>query len=306
MTTIRIGTRRSQLAMWQANYVRDALCNVHPDLEVEIVGITTQGDRTLDVPLATEGGKGLFLKELEQALLTGDIDLAVHSMKDVTVSLPPGLHIPVICLREDPHDALVSNQYVDLSGLPAGAVVGTCSVRRQCMLKHRFSVLRIKNLRGNVNTRLKRLDAGEYDAIILAVSGLKRLELSARIQQIIPADLMLPAVGQGALGIECRQDNAEVNHLIAPLDHLVSHRRISAERAVNEALGGGCHVPMAAYAEVSENELHLTAQVGRIDGSELLTARATGPLSEAVPLGRAVAQDLIAQGAQHILMTYAE
>jgi hydroxymethylbilane synthase len=305
MTTIRIGTRRSQLAMWQANHVRDALCKVHPDLEVEIVGITTQGDRTLDVPLATEGGKGLFLKELEQALLTGDIDLAVHSMKDVTVSLPPGLHIPVICLREDPHDALVSNQYADLSGLPEGAVVGTCSVRRQCMLKHRFPVLRTKNLRGNVNTRLKRLDAGEYDAIILAVSGLKRLKLSARIQQIIPADLMLPAVGQGALGIECRRDNAEVNHLIAPLDHLVSHRRISAERAVNEALGGGCHVPMAAYAEVSENKLHLTAQVGRIDGSELLTARATGPLSEAVPLGRAVAQDLIAQGAQQILMAYA-
>ena len=306
MTTIRIGTRRSQLAMWQANHVRDALCKVHPDLEVEIVGIITQGDRTLDVPLVTQGGKGLFLKELEQALLTGDIDLAVHSMKDVTVSLPPGLHIPVICLREDPHDALVSNKYADLSGLPKGAVVGTCSVRRQCMLKHRFPVLRTENLRGNVNTRLKRLDAGEYDAIILAVSGLKRLELSARIQQIIPVDLMLPAVGQGALGIECRQDNAEVNHLITPLNHLVSYRRISAERAVNEALGGGCQVPMAAYAEVSKNELHLTAQVGRIDGSELLTARATGPLSEAVPLGQAVAKDLIAQGAQQILMAYAE
>ena len=305
MTTIRIGTRRSQLAMWQANYVRGALCNVHPDLEVEIVGITTQGDRTLDVPLATEGGKGLFLKELEQALLTGDIDLAVHSMKDVTVSLPPGLHIPVICLREDPHDALVSNQFANLSELPEGAVVGTCSVRRQCMLKHRFPTLRVDNLRGNVNTRLKRLDAGEYDAIILAVSGLKRLELSARIQQIIPVDLMLPAVGQGALGIECRQDNAEVNHLIAPLDDPISHRRISAERAVNEVLGGGCHVPMAAYAEVSENALHLTAQVGRTDGSELLTARATGALSEAVPLGQAVAQDLIAQGAQQILVAYA-
>jgi len=238
--------------------------------------------------------------------LTGDIDLAVHSMKDVTVSLPPGLHIPVICLREDPHDALVSNQYADLSALPEGAVVGTCSVRRQCMLKHRFPALRTENLRGNVNTRLKRLDAGEYDAIILAVSGLKRLELSARIQQIIPAELMLPAVGQGALGIECRQDDAEVNRLITPLDHLVSHRRIVAERAVNEALGGGCHVPMAAYAEVSKNELYLTAQVGRIDGSELLTSTATGPLSEAVLLGQAVAQDLIAQGAQRILVAYAE
>ena len=306
MTTIRIGTRRSQLAMWQANYVRDALCNVYPDLAVEIVGITTQGDRTLDGPLVTEGGKGLFLKELEQALLTGDIDLAVHSMKDVTVSLPPGLHIPVICLREDPHDALVSNQYADLSGLPEGAVVGTCSVRRQCMLKHRFPALRIKNLRGNVGTRLKRLDAGEYDAIILAVSGLKRLELSTRIQQIIPTDVMLPAVGQGALGIECRQDSTEVNYLIAPLNHLVSQRRITAERAVNEALSGGCHVPMAAYAEVFENEIHLTAQVGRTDGSELLTAQARGPLSEAIQLGRTVAQDLIAQGAQQILMAYAE
>jgi len=161
MTTIRIGTRRSQLAMWQANYVRGALCNVHPDLDVEIVGITTQGDRTLDVPLATEGGKGLFLKELEQALLTGDIDLAVHSMKDVTVSLPPGLHIPVICLREDPHDALVSNQFANLSELPEGAVVGTCSVRRQCMLKHRFPTLRVDDLRGNVNSRLSKLDNGD-------------------------------------------------------------------------------------------------------------------------------------------------
>ncbi|MFL2562851.1 MAG: hydroxymethylbilane synthase [Arenicellales bacterium] len=303
MTTLRIGTRRSDLAMWQAIFVRDALVRVHPHLKVDLVGITTEGDRTLDVPLASKGGKGLFLKELEQALLQNRIDLAVHSMKDVTVIEPQGLHIPVICERENPCDALVSHRFNDLKDLPAGALVGTCSLRRQAVLRHGFPDLKVENLRGNVNRRLARLDAGDFDAIILATAGLVRLEMPERIAQVIAPEVMLPAVGQGAVGVQCRLDDDETTALLAPLDHPATHLRVRAERAVNAELGGGCHVPIGAYAEIQGEQLSLRGLVGRPDGSEVLFASAEGQLSNPEAAGRALAQELLSQGAQVILQS---
>ncbi|MDP6531219.1 MAG: hydroxymethylbilane synthase [Arenicellales bacterium] len=306
MTILRIGTRRSDLAMWQAVFVRDALMRAHPDLNIELVGITTEGDRTLDVPLASKGGKGLFLKELEQALLEHRIDLAVHSMKDVTVTEPEGLHIPVICERENPCDALVSSRYADLQDLPVGAVVGTCSLRRQAVLRHRFPELEVENLRGNVNRRLARLDAGDFDAIILATAGLVRLQMQERIRQIIAPEVMLPAVGQGAVGIQCRLDDDETSRLLSPLDHPATHLRVRAERAVNAELGGGCHVPIGAYAEIQGEQLSLCGLVGRPDGSEVLFAAAEGQLADPEAIGRALAEDLLSQGAQTILQSVAD
>ena len=301
MNTIRIGTRQSQLALWQANYVRDALLKRHPQLEVELVGITSQGDKTLDIPLSRVGGKGLFLKELEEALLDGRIDLAVHSMKDVTVNLPEGLHIPVICEREDPTDALVSNQAGSLAQLPDGAIVGSCSLRRRCILQYRYPNLRVENLRGNVNTRLRRLDEGDYDAIILASAGLMRLEMHQRIRQRLTVEEFLPAVGQGAVGIECRQDDERVNQLINALNHAETATRVAAERSANEALDGGCHVPIAVHCISVENGLWVRGLVGEPDGSRVLFAEARGTAGAAVDLGRQVADDLLTQGADKIL-----
>ncbi len=298
---LRIGTRRSPLAMWQASYVRDALLTDHPNIEIELVGISTQGDKTLDVPLSSKGGKGLFLKELQQALLDGQIDLAVHSMKDVTVTLPAGLHIVAICEREDPRDALVSARYADLSAFPAGAIVGTCSLRRQCLLRFRYPDLSVMDLRGNVNTRLRRLDVGEFDGIILAAAGLKRLDMEDRIRQVIPTDLMLPAVGQGALGIECREEDDHTNRLLMPLDHKLTRMRVTAERAVNERLDGGCHVPLAAYAEVIGDGLRIRGVVGRPDGTNVLTGEAQGTLHQAEELGQQLADDLLERGAGQVL-----
>ena len=292
--------------MWQAVFVRDALVRVHPDLNVELVGITTEGDRTLDVPLASKGGKGLFLKELEQALLEHRIDVAVHSMKDVTVTEPEGLHIPVICERENPCDALVSPRFAHLEDLPAGALVGTCSLRRQAVLRYRFPDLQVENLRGNVNRRLARLDAGDFDAIILATAGLMRLEMQERIGQVIAPEVMLPAVGQGAVGVQCRLDDDETTALLAPLDHPATHLRVRAERAVNAELGGGCHVPIGAYAEIEGEQLSLRGLVGRPDGSEVLFASTEQPLSDPEAAGRALAGDLLSQGAQAILQSVAD
>ena len=287
--------------MWQANFVRDALLAVHLDIDVELVEIVSEGDRTLDVPLASVGGKGLFLKELEQGLVSGDIDIAVHSMKDVTVSLPDGLHIPVMCQREDPRDVLVSNNHASLGDMPPGATVGTCSLRRQCQVASAYPHLVLKNLRGNVNTRLARLDEGEYDGIILAAAGLIRLKMESRIAQRIDTDVSLPAVGQGVIGIECRIEDEAVNRMIAPLNDPVSSVEVAAERATNERLGGGCHVPVALHCAASDGKLDMRGLVGLPDGSRILRSRKTGTTSDPEGLGYAVGDDLLSRGAGEIL-----
>ena len=302
---ICIGTRRSDLAMWQAMYVRDGLIDAHSDLDVELVGITTEGDRTLDVPLAEKGGKGLFLKELERALIEHRIDIAVHSMKDVTVTEPDGLHIPVICERESPYDALVSGNFASLKELPAGARVGTCSLRRQAILRNQFPQLEVDNLRGNVNRRLERLDSGDFDAIILASAGLIRLKMRDRIREVIPAEVMLPAVGQGAVGIQCRIQDERVERLIAPLNHQPSACRVLAERSANARLGGGCHVPVGAFAELSDARLRLRGFVGSPDGSKAVYAELEGGSEHAEALGAKLAESLLNEGAGDILKSFA-
>ncbi len=301
MNPIRIGTRRSQLALWQAHHVADELRRHHPGLVVELVGITSAGDKTLDVPLASVGGKGLFLKELEDALLADRVDIAVHSMKDVTVTLPDGLHIPVICRRGDPRDAFVCNEYSDLDALPPGARVGSCSLRRQCLLRNRYPHLVVDNLRGNVNTRLARLDQGDYDALILAVAGLERLDMAERIAAPLDPSVFLPAVGQGAIGIECRVDDARVNDLLAPLDDAPSARCVWAERIVNQALDGGCHAPIAAHAVIEDQALWLRALVGTTDGATVLRAERRVALDDAPIAAREVAAELLGSGAGDIL-----
>jgi len=300
-TTIRIGTRRSRLALWQAYYVRDALLAAHSDVSVELVEMVTEGDKTLDVPLSQKGGKGMFLKELETALLENKIDIAVHSMKDVTVNLPDGLHIPVICQREDPCDAWVSNKHDDLASLPEGAHVGTTSLRRQSLLRHQYPHLQVSNLRGNVDTRLGKLDAGEFDGIILATAGLLRLELNKRIRQFLPTDTFIPAVGQGAVGIECREDDNGISDLLTPLNHAPTQTCVSAERAANARLEGGCHVPVAAYATLDGDDLNLNGMVGTVDGTRQLRSQASGKSDQAEDIGMQVAEDLIVQGAADIL-----
>ena len=301
MNVLRLGTRKSALALWQAEYVRAALCARHPALTVELVKITTEGDRILDRPLATVGGKGLFIKELEQALFDRRIDLAVHSMKDLTVTLPDGLHIAAVCEREDPRDAFVSNRHTALAALPAGSRVGTSSLRRQCQLRALFPALEVATLRGNVNTRLAKLDAGEYDALLLAVAGLKRLGFGERIREALPISVSLPAVGQGAVCIECRIDDPETNRLLAPLDHAATRTCVAAERALNAALEGGCQVPIAGYAELDGNALHLRALVGAPDGTRVVRGERRGAAVDAQAIGTALAHELLARGAKAIL-----
>lgn len=298
--TLRIATRKSQLALWQARFVQSQLLKNDPGLHVELVEITTQGDKILDVPLAKVGGKGLFIKELEQALLDGRADIAVHSMKDLTVTLPDGLHIAAVCEREDPRDAFVSNHYRDLAALPAGSRVGTSSLRRQCQLRATYPNLDVVELRGNVNTRLRKLDAGEFDAIILATAGLLRLSLKERIRTHIEAEDMLPAVGQGAIGIECRVDD-DINALLGALDHPLTKTCVYAERTVNKALDGGCHVPIASYATISGDAMHLRGLVGYPDGHDIIRAEAKGLAENAHALGKRLAKDLLDQGAKAIL-----
>ncbi|WP_375056503.1 hydroxymethylbilane synthase [Zobellella sp. DQSA1] len=298
---IRIATRKSLLALWQAHYVKDRLEQLYPDVTVELVPMTTQGDVLLDTPLSKIGGKGLFIKELEQAMLDGRADIAVHSMKDVPVEFPAGLGLTVICEREDPRDAFVSNQYQSLDQLPAGAVVGTASLRRECQIRARRPDLQIKTLRGNVQTRLRKLDEGEYDAIILAAAGLKRLELEARIACLLSPDESLPANGQGAVGIECRLDDAELLTLLAPLDHYPTRLRVMAERAMNQGLQGGCQVPIGAYAELEGDKLWLRGLVGKPDGSQIIFEEITGFASQGEALGAELAKRLLARGADKIL-----
>ena len=303
---IRIATRKSPLALWQAEHVAEALRRAHPGLRVEILGMTTRGDKILDAPLAKIGGKGLFVKELEQGLLEGSADIAVHSTKDVPVELPEGLFLPVILEREDPRDAFVSNRYEQLADLPQGARVGTSSLRRQCQLAARRPDLDIQPLRGNVNTRLAKLDSGEFDAILLAAAGLMRLGFEERIRSRLSIDESLPAIGQGAVGIECRTGDARVLVLLAPLHHPDSATRVWAERAMNRRLQGGCQVPIAGHAVLKGDELWMRGLVGTPDGACLLVAEHQVPRAQAEELGMQVADDLIAQGAHAILQALAE
>ena len=298
---IRIATRKSPLAIWQAEHVSQELQRLHPGLRVELVRMSTRGDKILDAPLAKIGGKALFVKELEEGLYEDRADIAVHSMKDVPAQLPEGLHLPVIMAREDPRDAFVSNHYADVEALPQGAHVGTASLRRQCQLLARRPDLRISTLRGNVNTRLGKLDAGEFDAIVLAASGLKRLGFHERIRLELPPEQSLPAVGQGALGIECRSDDDRINALIAPLKDLDTYTRVSAERALNSCLQGSCQAPIGAYAELDGGELFLRGLVGTVDGRQVVRGEIRGPREQAVELGRQLGEDLLARGAKQIL-----
>lgn len=304
--TLRIATRKSPLALWQAEHVAECLRQTHPELEVDIIGMSTRGDKILDAPLAKIGGKGLFVKELEQGMLEGRADIAVHSMKDVPVEFPAGLHLPVIMEREDPRDAFVSNRYTGIDNLPRGACVGTSSLRRQCQLTAQRPDLVIRPLRGNVNTRLGKLDAGEFDAIILAAAGLMRLGFEERIRTRLSPEESLPAIGQGAIGIECRAEDDQVNALIAPLHHSGTADRVRAERAMNHRLMGGCQVPIAGHALLEEDALYLRGLVGTPDGTRVLRAKRRGSRAEAEALGAALAEDLIAQGADSILNSLRE
>lgn len=298
---LRIATRKSPLALWQAHYVSSMLKHHHPELEVELVTMVTQGDKILDTPLAKVGGKGLFVKELETGMLEGRADIAVHSMKDVPVEFPTGLHLAAICEREDPRDAFVSNNYSSLNDLPQGARLGTSSLRRQSQIAAFRPDLKIIDLRGNVNTRLKKLDDGEYDAIILAAAGLKRLEFEDRITQYIDTEICLPAIGQGAVGIECRNDDARVHNLIAPLNDYKTQIRVKTERAMNERLQGGCQVPIAGYAEFEKGLIMMRGLVGQVDGKKIIRGDIAGPADSAEELGIVLAEDLLSRGADKIL-----
>ncbi|ENN97540.1 MULTISPECIES: hydroxymethylbilane synthase [Pseudoalteromonas] len=298
---VRIATRKSALALWQAEFVKAQLEHFHADVRVELVPMSTQGDIILDTPLAKIGGKGLFVKELEQAMLDGRADIAVHSMKDVPVEFPEGLALHTICEREDPRDAFVSNNFANLSELPKGAVVGTSSLRRQCQIRALRPDLVIKDLRGNVNTRLAKLDDGHYDAIILAAAGLLRLKMDERIADYIEPEVSLPANGQGAVGIECRIDDEVTKALLAPLEHTQTRIRVNAERAMNRHLEGGCQVPIGAYALVDGEQVHLRGLVGAVDGSEILHDEVTGHINDAEAIGVQLAKKLLAQGADKIL-----
>ena len=298
---LRIATRKSPLALWQAEHVRSRLMELHAGLQVELLTMSTQGDRILDSPLAKIGGKGLFVKELEQGMLEDRADIAVHSMKDVPAGLPEGLCIGAILEREDPQDAFVSNEFPSVDALPDAARVGTSSLRRQCQLRARRPDLRILDLRGNVGTRLGKLDAGDYDAIVLACAGLKRLGMAARITSAMAPELMLPAIAQGVIGIECRCDDEWVKALIAPLNHEETLQRTTAERAMNATLAGGCQAPVAGYSVINANAIELRGLVGRADGSEIIHGDISGPVQQAAAIGKQLADDLLSRGARPIL-----
>ena len=304
---LRIATRQSPLALWQANFVKAELEKYHPNLTVELVTMVTKGDVILDTPLAKIGGKGLFVKELELALLEERADIAVHSMKDVPMSFPEGLGLAVICEREDPRDAFVSNHYASLVELPEGAIVGTSSLRRQCQLMAAYPHLTVKSLRGNVGTRLSKLDNGEYDAIILASAGLIRLGMPERIKSFISVEDSLPAAGQGAVGIETRVDDTRVLNYLAKLNHNPTACCVVAERAMNTRLQGGCQVPIGGFATLNGEELELNALVGSLDGSTIIRASGKAHQRDAEQLGIRIAEQLLAQGADKILAeVYAE
>lgn len=298
---LQIATRKSPLALWQAEHVRAGLTVAHPGLRVELVTMTTQGDKILDTPLAKVGGKGLFVKELEQGMLEGRADIAVHSMKDVPVEFPEGLGLGAVLSREDPRDAFVSNRYDSLDALPHGARVGSSSLRRQCQLRARRPDLEVTDLRGNVNTRLQKLDDGNFDAILLACAGLKRLGMAERIREALSPEAFLPAIGQGAIGIECRLDDNRVRELLRPLHDQETYLRVMAERALNETLEGGCQVPIGGYAELGHGVVVLRGLVGRPDGSQVVEGVISGRPEDWQELGEVLAQDLLSRGAGDIL-----
>ena len=298
---ITIATRESALAMWQAHHVMQQLQALYPQIEIKILGMTTTGDQILNSPLAKIGGKGLFVKELEQAMAEGRADIAVHSMKDVPMTLPEGFELAAIGEREDPRDAFVSNRYKNLDELPQGSVVGTSSLRRQCQIQARFPSFRIESLRGNVQTRLRKLDEGQYAAIILAAAGLKRLGLGERITSLLPTEQSLPAVGQGAIGIECRAGRPDLVALLAPLNHAVTAACVTAERAMSRALAGSCQVPLGGFAEIADGTLRLRGFVSSVDGQRVVRAEVAGKPEQAEQLGKDLAQRLIGMGADKIL-----
>ena len=301
---IRIATRQSPLAMWQAEFVQAALRKAHPGLEVVLLPMTTRGDQILDSPLAKVGGKGLFIKELEVAMLEGRAEIAVHSMKDVPMEFPDGLGLAVICEREDYRDAFVSNDHASFQDLPQGAIVGSSSLRRQCQLRALRPDIQIRDLRGNVNTRLNKLDAGDYDAIILAAAGLKRLGMEGRIRQLLAPEICLPAGGQGAIGIECRLDDSELLSMLSVLQHEATATIVRAERAMNARLNGGCQVPIACLAALSGDNgeiLSLRGLVGEVQGHRILRSQAQGTSDAPEALGTCVADALLEQGANDIL-----
>ncbi|CDH45998.1 hydroxymethylbilane synthase [Candidatus Contendibacter odensensis] len=299
--SLRIATRKSPLALWQAEHVAERLRRMYSGLRIELIGMVTRGDKILDSPLAKVGGKGLFVKELEQSLLENRADLAVHSMKDVPVDFPAGLGLPVILAREDPRDAWVSRHETHPDALPADARIGTSSLRRQCQLAARYPHWQIHSLRGNVGSRLAKLDSGEFDAILLAAAGLKRLGLAERITLTLEPEFSLPAIGQGAIGIECRLGDARTQGIIAALDDSATHIRIAAERAFNARLQGGCQVPIAGHALLDGDQLWLRGLVGEPDGSRIVAGEIRGPAAAAVSLGAALAEELLGCGADVIL-----
>ncbi|MFA6178325.1 MAG: hydroxymethylbilane synthase [Candidatus Methylopumilus sp.] len=301
-----IASRESALAMWQARYIQSTLQALYPETTVEILGMTTTGDQILDSPLAKIGGKGLFVKELEQALADGRADLAVHSMKDVPMHLPEGFALAAIGEREDPRDAFVANNFKTLEELPPGSIVGTSSLRRQSQLQARLPHLKIESLRGNVQTRLRKLDEGQYAAIILAAAGLKRLGLGDRITQLISTEHSIPAVGQGALGIEINADRQDLLSVLAPLNHPATASCVEAERGMSRALAGSCQVPLGAYAERHGEELRMTGFVASVDGKEIIREAITGAASNPEALGQALAGKLRALGADRILAALAD
>ena len=298
---IRIATRQSPLALWQAEHVAELLVRAFPGVKTQLIKMMTRGDKILDAPLAKVGGKGLFVKELEQGMLENLADIAVHSMKDVPVDFPEGLHLAAILLREDPTDAFVSNHYSMLNELPPNARIGTSSLRRQCQIKEKFPNAEVIPLRGNVNTRLSKLDAGDYDAIILASAGLKRLGMAERITQSLDTSVSLPAIGQGAIGIECRVDDLEINEILKTLHDAETGLCVSAERAMNARLNGGCQVPIAGFAQLQGGQIAMRGLVGNPDGSVLYRAERTGGLDQGEVIGQLIAEDLLAQGADKIL-----
>ncbi len=302
-----IGTRGSKLALWQAEWVKSELKRINPALEIELNKIKTTGDKILDVPLAQVGGKGLFVKEIEEALLSGGADLAVHSMKDVPTEFPEGLHLAAICRREDPRDAFLSQmqgatfRVPNFEQLPEGASVGTSSLRRSCQLLNARPDLKVMQLRGNLDTRLRKLDEGQFDAIILAAAGVKRLGWAERITQILSPETSLPAIGQGAVGIECRTDDKFINDLISALNHYETEICVRGERACLRRLEGGCQVPIAAHARLIERKMVMDGLVGSVSGDRIIRSQVEGRPEDAKALGTKLAEDLLTKGADKIL-----